>query len=299
MLLVVSCIMGFFLILLGIISLFSLNNKKFLKALWMKYLAWFIIIPPILIPLIFSRILFLAVIYLLSIFCFREYARMTGLWSDRRFMFSAYAAISLIYFPVFLGKTAYGSFQAFPIYAIIAVLLVPVFYDEYSQMIQKASLGMLGVAYFGWFFSHLAFLRNCNNGIELITFLLLLTEMNDASAYLGGNLFGKHKLVPRLSPNKTVEGVFVSIAFTTGMAFLLHFLVPFISNLHILLTALLISVGGTTGDLVISFIKRDLGVKDTGRIIPMHGGLLDRFDSLVFTVPLYFHFINCFYGIIK
>lgn len=224
---------------------------------------------------------------------------MTGLWSDRRFMFSAYAAISLIYFPVFLGKTAYGSFQAFPIYAIIAVLLVPVFYDEYSQMIQKASLGMLGVAYFGWFFSHLAFLRNCNNGIELITFLLLLTEMNDASAYLGGNLFGKHKLVPRLSPNKTVEGVFVSIAFTTGMAFLLHFLVPFISNLHILLTALLISVGGTTGDLVISFIKRDLGVKDTGRIIPMHGGLLDRFDSLVFTVPLYFHFINCFYGIIK
>jgi len=156
----------------------------------------------------------------------------------------------------------------------------------------------LGIGYFAWFLAHVPFLRNSNNGVELVFFLILLTAINDASAYLGGSVFGKHKLAPHLSPNKTFEGAVVSLIVTIGISFGIRFLIPFVSVVHLILSGALISVGGTAGDLVISFIKRDIGVKDAGKTIPGHGGILDRFDSLVFTAPLFFHFINNFYGII-
>jgi len=80
-----------------------------------------------------------------------------------------------------------------------------------------------------------------------------------------------------------------------ALAWLLRFLVPAVSPLHILIIGALLSIFGMCGDLTISFIKRDLGIKDMGDVIPGHGGLLDRFDSLIFTAPLYFHFIRYFY----
>ncbi len=298
LLLVVSVIMGCFLMILLTITIAKRKDKKFLKSLWVKYLAWFLIIPPIIFPLLYSRLIFVAVFQVISILCFREFSRMTGIWKDRRYIIVCYLALFIIYWPVYLGKSAYGAFQAFPIFAITAVLLVPVMRDEYTHMVQKTSLGMLGVAYFAWFLAHVPFLRNSNNGIELVFFLILLTAINDASAYLGGSLFGKHKLAPHLSPNKTFEGALVSFIVTIGISFAIRFLIPFVSLLHLVLSAALISVGGTAGDLVISFIKRDIGAKDAGKVIPGHGGILDRFDSLVFTAPLFFHFINNFYGII-
>jgi phosphatidate cytidylyltransferase len=298
LLLVVSIIMGCFFLILLTITIVRLKDRKFLKSLWTKYFAWFLIIPPIIFPLLYNRLLFVAVFHVISILCFREFSRMTGLWKDKRYMIVCYLALSIVYLPVYIGKTAYGSFQAFPIFAITAVLLIPVIRDEYTHMVQKTSLGMLGVAYFGWFLAHVPFLRNSNNGVELVFFLILLTAVNDASAYLGGSVFGKHKLAPHLSPNKTFEGTVVSLIVTIGISFGIRFLIPFVSLVHLILSASLISVGGTAGDLVISFIKRDIGVKDAGKTIPGHGGILDRFDSLVFTSPLFFHFINNFYGII-
>lgn len=298
LLLVVSIIMGCFFMILLTITIVRRKDRKFLKSLWVKYFAWFLIIPPIIFPLLYSRFFFVLVFNVISLLCFREFSRITGLWHDRRYTAICYVAICIIYWPVYLGKSAYGAFQAFPIFAITAVLLIPVMRDEYMHMVQKTSLGMLGVAYFGWFLAHVPFLRNSNNGVELVFFLILLTAINDASAYLGGNVLGKHKLAPHLSPNKTFEGAVVSLIVTIGISFSIRFLIPFVSLVHLILSSSLISVGGTAGDLVISFIKRDIGIKDAGKTIPGHGGILDRFDSLVFTAPLFFHFINNFYGII-
>ena len=298
LLLVLSIIMGCFLMVLLAITIVRHKDRKFLKSLWVKYFAWFLIIPPIIFPLLYNRLLFVVVFQIISILCLREFSRMTGLWKDRQYMVVCYIALCIVYLPVYLGKAAYGAFQAFPIFAITAVLLVPVMRDEYTHMVQKTSLGMLGVAYFAWFLAHVPFLRNSNNGVELVFFLILLTAVNDASAYLGGSVFGKHKLAPHLSPNKTFEGSVVSLIVTIGISFAIRFLIPFVSVVHLILSGSLISVGGTAGDLVISFIKRDIGVKDAGKTIPGHGGILDRFDSLVFTAPLFFHFINNFYGII-
>lgn len=297
-LLIVSIIMSSFLVVLLAITVTRRNDKKFLKYTWMYYFAWFLLIPPIIFPLLYNRLLFVGVFHILSLLCFRDFSRITGIWHDKKYTIACYIALCIIYWPVYLGKSAYGAFQAFPIFAITLVLLVPVMRDEYMHMVQKTSLGMLGVAYFGWFLAHVPFLRNSNNGVALVFFLILLAAVNNASAYLGGNLLGKHKLAPHLRPDRTIEGALVAFVVVIGISFSIRFLIPFVSTLNLILAAALISVGGTSGDLVISFIKRDIGIKGAGGVVPVYGGILDRFDSLVFTAPLFFHFINNFYGIV-
>jgi phosphatidate cytidylyltransferase len=292
-LLTMGIILGGYGTLCVILSLIFKLKKKSIKPLWIKYLAWFIIIPPILIPLILSPLVFKFVILIISLLLFREYANGVGLWKDRYYVMVSYLCIVSCYVPIVLGY--FGFFQTMPVYLIIISLLLPIIRGEYEHMIQKSCLAMFGVTYFGWLFAHVAYFVNVRNGIALIFYIFLLVEMNDASGYIFGNLFGKRKLVPKISPQKTIVGFFGGILFVTGMSFALQFLTPEFSVFHRILFAGVISVGGTCGDLVVSFIKRDLKVKDFGHILPGHGGLLDRFDSIIFVAPLIFHLINLFY----
>ena len=125
--------------------------------------------------------------------------------------------------------------------------------------------------------------------------------MNDIFAYCSGKMFGRRKLAPRTSPNKTVGGALGAIVLTTALfATLAHFIFagtvldqPF----HLIMLGVLLSLTGQWGDLVMSSIKRDLGIKDMAATIPGHGGLLDRFDSLIFVGPALFHYIGYFLGV--
>jgi phosphatidate cytidylyltransferase len=293
-------IMAFILAVYGVVivimSIIFKLQKKDVKSMWVRYLTWFLIIPPLLISLLFSERIFQAIILLLSLLCLREYSRVVGLWKDAYYMVLCYFAILFCFVPVFLNR--FGFFQVLPIYLVLIVLLVPVMRGEYEHMIQKSCLAMLGVVYFGWFFAHIAFLRGTQNGIAYVFLLFVLVETNDATSYLTGRLFGRHKLTPRISPNKTNEGFIGGIICVVLLSFLLGFLAPQFSTIHRILFALVISVGGTCGDLVMSFIKRDLQLKDFGKVLPGHGGLLDRLDSLVFVAPLFFHLVNFFYPLV-
>jgi len=291
---VTASILGGFGVLVAVWSLIAKFRGKDAKTIWTRYLAWFLIAPPLVIPLVWGRVPFLFVTFALSLLCFREYANAVGLWKDQRTMNICYLGILCIYWPIYFFK--YGIFQAMPVYVVALILTIPMHRNEYENMIQKTCLATLGVLYFGWFFSHLAYLRNLTHGMAYVFFLIVLVEANDACAYLWGSLLGKNKLIPRLSPNKTVEGMIGSILSTIGIAFLMRPLVPHISTVHLVVLAFCMSVFGMCGDLTISFIKRDLKIKDMGTLIPGHGGLLDRFDSIIFTAPLFFHFVRYFYG---
>lgn len=125
----------------------------------------------------------------------------------------------------------------------------------------------------------------------LVFLLLLTTEANDVFQFLCGKAFGRRKILPTVSPNKTWEG-FVGGWILTAAAFWL--LAPVFTPLSVwqaAVVAALLPVAGFAGDLTMSAVKRDLGVKDTSRLIPGHGGLLDRIDSLTFTAPLFFHLV--------
>jgi phosphatidate cytidylyltransferase len=113
--------------------------------------------------------------------------------------------------------------------------------------------------------------------------------------YLWGKALGRHAVLPRVSPNKTWQGLIGGVASTTVLAVALAQLLTPFTLVHGLLAGLIIGIGGFCGDVTISALKRDLGVKDSGSLLPGHGGVLDRVDSLTFTAPLFFHFAYYLY----
>ena len=119
----------------------------------------------------------------------------------------------------------------------------------------------------------------------------------DAGAYLSGRLFGKTPLFPLVSPKKTWEGLIGGVAIAVGLCLAMRGLFfPWASVVDCLVMGIFIDLAGATGDLVESMMKRDAGVKDSGRFLPGHGGMLDRIDSIVFTLPLTYLYVQLMYG---
>lgn len=150
--------------------------------------------------------------------------------------------------------------------------------------------------------SHLAYLLSLQDlpnfsagGRGLLLFVVFITEMNDVFQFTWGKLFGRFKILPTVSPNKTWEGFIGGILTTTVVGYFLRFLTPFSAE-EAIVVSFLVACAGFVGDVVVSAIKRDIGKKDTGDLIPGHGGILDRIDSLAMTAPVFFHLVyNLYY----
>ncbi|MBI2986275.1 MAG: phosphatidate cytidylyltransferase [Deltaproteobacteria bacterium] len=156
---------------------------------------------------------------------------------------------------------------------------------ELEKRYQHLSWTLLGVLYIGYLVPHLALLYQSRDGRAWVFFLFLVIMTGDTAGYFAGNAIGKNKLYPEISPGKTVEGAIASLA-ASVLAGILGgiFLLPAIPWVEILPLSLVLSILGQVGDLFESWIKRVFSVKDSGSLLPGHGGLLDRMDSLIFPV---------------
>ena len=219
--------------------------------------------------------------------------------SDRRVAFWAYLAIPLQYYWVAMGW--YGMFIIFiPVYVFLLLPMRMVLIGETSGFIRAVGVIHWSVMLTVFSISHIAYLLmlEVNNpaagGMGLVLFLLFLTQFNDVSQYVWGKMLGKHKIIPKVSPNKTWEGFLgglVTISFCAGFAGI--YLTPMTFEQG-MVAGIIISISGFIGDVVISSVKRDLQIKDSGQLIPGHGGILDRLDSLMYTSPLFFHYYYYF-----
>ncbi len=157
---------------------------------------------------------------------------------------------------------------------------------EMGGVAGKIAVSVLGIVYLAAALSMWSWLRNIEFGRSLVMLTIAPSCLCDTFAFLAGKAFGHRKLAPVVSPNKTVEGFIGALAGSVGGAFLVWALVPrFVPWVHVLVIALVIWVLSPMGDLIESMMKRSAGVKDSGTIIPGHGGLLDRLDALTFTGP--------------
>ena len=144
-----------------------------------------------------------------------------------------------------------------------------------------------GLVYLPVLLGFIVWIRRFDDGVGWIFLLLAATWMGDTGAYFAGRAFGKHKLFERISPKKTWEGAIGGLVFSVAFGGLVKFLaLPEVPWVHALVVAALIDIAGVLGDLVESMFKRSFGVKDSGRIMPGHGGILDRIDSLLFSAPV-------------
>lgn len=280
---------------LAVITLIRKHLAKEVRSIWIKYASWFIMLPAFTIPMLIGPVFMQAFFLLMSLFAFEEFARAVGLWKEHGHMWLGRICIMLIYSAVFVKS--FGFFMSMPAYVIVIAFLLPIVRDKYRGMIQRTCLAVLGIIYFGWFLAYLAFLLNIDAGRQLILAFVLVVVMNDASAYVIGSNLGRHRMSPNISPNKTWEGMVGAVIVTIGMTFAVRFALLDISIPDTVILGLILAVGGTCGDLAISVIKRDVQIKDTSHLIPGHGGLLDRLDSVLFVAPVFFHFMNAFYDL--
>ena len=154
---------------------------------------------------------------------------------------------------------------------------------------------VFGVLCISWTLSHLILLRLLPAGPWYVLFLCAVVWIGDTTAMYVGKSLGHHKMAPAISPGKTWEGLIGGVATTTALSCALAPWLTPLSLTHSFVIGLLLGVAGFVGDITISGIKRDLGIKDSGTMLPGHGGILDRLDSLTYTAPLFFHYLRYFY----
>jgi len=220
--------------------------------------------------------------------------------TDRRVMFYAYMSIIPQYY--FAGIGWYGMFIIWiPVFLFLLLPFKQVLIGETKGFLENTSRVQWGLMMFVFGLSHLAYMitldpigENTVGGVELVLYLVLLTELNDVLQYIWGKSIGKRKIIPKVSPNKTVEGFLGAFVSISILAVVFSFLTPF-TWWEALISGMIMSMAGFIGDVVISMIKRDIGVKDSGNMLPGHGGILDRVDSLIYTAPLFFHYVYYLY----
>lgn len=157
----------------------------------------------------------------------------------------------------------------------------------------ETALVCFGFLYVPLLLSHLVLLRLGPDGIKWIFFLLVIVMTGDSAAYYTGSSFGKRKLYPSVSPNKSIEGALGGLAGSLIGALIFRQLVfPELSVIHCMAVTIPAAAMGQLGDLFESLLKRSCGVKDSGTIIPGHGGILDRLDSILFAVPVLYYYLR-------
>jgi phosphatidate cytidylyltransferase len=296
---IVGGILGFAGMVLGVMSIFGMD----VSSIWRTYRGWLIMIPLVMGTIFLGRTAVIIGVALLAIFGFKEFARATGLYDDWWLTGLAYLGIILLGIATYVTDPRldhpgwYGLFMSLPAYVVGALLLIPIMRNRAKGQLQQVALAIVGFVYFGWMFSHLGFLANTKYAYGYFLYLVLAVEINDIAAFTFGKLFGKHKLRERISPNKTIEGSIGAICVSLIIPWLLWFSFPHFEPWHLVLTGLIVGIGGQLGDLVISYIKRDIGIKDMGAVIEGHGGILDRVDSMIFVVPIFFHVVRWIHGI--
>lgn len=274
-------------------SKISLNN------FWSRAITGALFVIIIIGSILLSQLLFAILFLCVTLLTLREfYILVNHVKGLKVQVVPGITAAAIVYISVALVSMEYIGLQFLLINLILPVLLfINELYQKNETPIQNISLTLLGIFYIGMplallnmFFNPVLSKGEYHPGVLLGFFLILWSF--DTFAYLSGTLVGKHKLFPRISPKKTWEGTFGGFVFGLVAAWILSVFYHDFSLANWLIIAGIIMIFGTFGDLAESLIKRSLNIKDSGRVLPGHGGLLDRFDAALFAAPAVFIYMN-------
>jgi phosphatidate cytidylyltransferase len=180
---------------------------------------------------------------------------------------------------------------AAPAAALVIVLVMLREMANKEHSLDRLALTIFGIFLLGWMPAHLAMIRDCRPYGEKLTFMFFVAVwVMDTAAYAVGKTVGRHKLASELSPKKTWEGFFAGFAAAVATVFIFRWLTPdMLSVPRAVVVGVAIGVGGQLSDLAESMIKRAVGVKDSGSLLPGHGGVMDRFDSFLLSAPVVYY----------
>lgn len=264
--------------------------------------SWWVLVFVFAVAIAFRRGVAIAFFAILSFLALKEYLSLVPTRrTDRRVLFWVYLCVPIQY--GWIWQQWYHMFLIFiPVWAFLLIAARMVLRGDTRDFLRAAGTLQWGLMTMVFGLSHLAYLlvlpdgqATPAHGAALLLFLVLLTQLNDVAQYVWGRTLGRRKAIETVSPKKTVEGLLGGVLTTTLLSFLLAPVLTPLTPTDSVAAGLMIGIGGFLGDITISAVKRDIGVKDSGSLIPGHGGVLDRIDSLLFTAPLFFHFMKYFY----
>ena len=262
--------------------------------------SWWFMITIFTIAIVTDRIVSTVFLGFMTFLAFKEYISLIPTRRvDRLILLFAYLAI-----PVQFTIAHYNSYGLFLVFIPVWMFL---FFPMAMTLAGKTEGFLRAVGTLSWgmmitvfALSHTAMLLAAGpaagpaGGAGLLLFLVALTQFNDVAQFTWGKLFGKHKIVPKVSPKKTWEGFIGGFISTIALAALAGpYLTPMAAH-YSAIAGGIIAIAGFLGDITISAFKRDLGVKDSGGLIPGHGGILDRVDSLTYAAPVFYHAMHFF-----
>jgi phosphatidate cytidylyltransferase len=279
-----------------------LNPHINFDELKMRTRTWWVMVTVMLLATVTGKVVSLVFLGFVSYLALKEYLSLIPTRrSDRAILIFVYAAI-----PLQTCLAATGQADLLPVFVPLYVLL----FMSTTMVLKSPTHGFLyaaGTVSFGMmlilfglgFVSCLIILPDSGNPVGgatgLVVYLVFLVQFNDVVQYVAGKAVGRHRVLPGVSPNKTWEGLVGGFLVTIALAlFLAPLLTPF-GRAEALVAGALIAVGGFAGDATVSAIKRDIGVGDTGNLLPGHGGVLDRVDSLIFAAPLFYYYVHQLY----
>jgi phosphatidate cytidylyltransferase len=283
---------------IGLLSATGRGSPALRRELWLRLGSWAVLLPLMLGPVLLGRPWVIGAVTLLGLLCLREYDRATGLFREP--VMAGAVALGILFVNFAALDHWYNFFMAlFPLtVAVLAVVSLPL--DRPAGYIQRTGLAVFAFILFGAGLAHLGYMANDRNYQPLVLLLLTAVAINDVFAFTAGKLMGGPKLLPATSPNKTISGALGALCGTTllvaGVGWFIFRGTPMDHPALLLGLGVIVSATGQAGDLMLSSIKRDLGIKDMGTVIPGHGGLLDRFNSLLLVAPAVFHYVGYIVG---
>ncbi|MDR3256188.1 MAG: phosphatidate cytidylyltransferase [Endomicrobium sp.] len=247
-------------------------------------------IPLIFVCVYYGSISFYMMMFFVSVLSVYEYLTISK-------KYNPHTLVSLIMSAVFFVFLYF--FKDFPLDKVIISAIVMMFvlfgieiFDKNPDLcVMRISSSFFGAFFIPLTLMHLVYIRDLNDGKELIFFIFIVVWILDTAAYAFGSRFGKHQLAKSISPKKTVEGAIVGIVFgiLAAVVFRYMFMQEILTIWYSVILGFVIAVVGQFSDLAESLIKRDGNIKDSGKIIPGHGGVFDRFDSYIFAAPAVYY----------
>lgn len=271
-----------------------LNNRS------IRILVALIGIPLIITLCLIGKIPFLIFVLVVGIVIFIEFSILAA---NKNMMVNKYLGLPLI---IFLIINTYGKIVPYNILflAIPSILLIYELFRNKQSALMNIGATFVGMFYIGLFSSALVLIREFysgddllyNQGGLLIIAMMFSIWLCDSAAYFIGSAFGKHKLFPRVSPNKSWEGSIAGFFFAVAAFYVSKILMlDFINLFDTIVLGIIVGTVGQLGDLIESLIKRDAEMKDSSSLIPGHGGVFDRFDSLLLTAPIVYIYMSLFF----
>lgn len=302
-----TIICGILILLTVVSSIFFTVKKikgpgKLIDELIHRTFSWWVIVGIVTVFFFFRIELALIGVGLMSFFSLRELSGHMKLRdSDKHVLMWCYLAIPIQLFFVSINYLM-GVILFIPVIMFIFISFLNVAGGDVRNITRSIGVLHWCAMVTVYSFSHLAYLLiypfphiEVGHRANLLIFLLILTELNDVFQFIWGKLFGKHPIVPKVSPKKTIEGFLGGLISTTLLGYGLRFLIPLPVDKVVFLAAL-IGFVGFYGDVTLSAVKREHEIKDMSNLIPGHGGLMDRLDSLAFTSIAFFYLVRLWSG---